>query len=364
MAAESEKPAGTEPGAPIPKDAIDPDLVKLSRGRPKIGIVTSVGMVFLCTFFFFRLRTDRHFGGESDTPRATKVEAILSGNVTAESFVEVSARPMMSHAIRTTKGKTDPGLRVAPARCTNEKLWLVLDGVGWDPPVVDGKYRGRLRALSDLPFGDVMRSYAESTARPVFATAEAIRGAANNKLHTVDGDEVQVSAGDRVAYDVIDPNQSTIIGTFTAGTPDHAPVLDVAGWQKELERIGLTVKALPQDEQDKLLGQGRFAVPLSVAAATEKLEGAKLWSARVESVTVHHQATWGELTKALDPAIDLVGVYVKRPIPDSAMALIVGEVPQDYWYILPISIVVAIIGLLFLWASIHTLRRNFLPTKT
>ena len=44
-----------EPGAPIPKDAIDPDLVKLRRARPKIGLVTSAGMVFLCAFFLWRL---------------------------------------------------------------------------------------------------------------------------------------------------------------------------------------------------------------------------------------------------------------------------------------------------------------------
>jgi ABC-type Fe3+-siderophore transport system permease subunit len=40
-----------------------------------------------------------------------------------------------------------------------------------------------------------------------------------------------------------------------------------------------------------------------------------------------------------------------------------GEIPQDYWYIFPITIVVGAIGLLFLWAFARTVRRDLLPTR-
>ena len=41
-----------------------------------------------------------------------------------------------------------------------------------------------------------------------------------------------------------------------------------------------------------------------------------------------------------------------------------GEAPGDYWYVLPVAIGLAIIGLLFAWATVRALRRDWLPTKT
>ena len=354
-----------EPGAPIPKDAIDPDLIKLRRARPKIGLVTSAGMVFLCAFFLMRLSADRAFGGEGDNPRLVQVADVAAGKVDAESFVEMPAEPMMSHAIRAAKGKGDPGLRVSPVRGSNERVWVVLDGVGWDDPVTSNRYAGRLRKLADIPFGAAVRAHAEANPRPVFAAAAAVSaGFASNTVKTVDGDTITIKDSDRVAYDMIDPKLSTVVATFTPGTPDHAALLDADAWQKALSDLGITAKPIAADEKDKGLGQARFDTQQPVADVTQKLEGAKLWSARVEPVTRHQETTWGALKAApLDAQVDLVGIYVTRGIPDDAYALIVGEVPQDYWYILPITIVVAAIGLLFLWALIRTVRRDLLPTR-
>lgn len=352
-----------EPGAPIPKDAIDPELVKLRGPRPKIGLLTAAGMVFLCAFFIWKLNADRTFGGEGDNPHLVQVADVAGGKVDAESFVEIPAEPMMSHAIRATKTKGDPGLRVTPVRGSSERVWLVLDGVGWDPPTTTGRYAGRLRVLADLPFAEAVREHAAKAPRPVFATAANVRAAfANGQLKTVDGDTLAIRDTDRAAFEVVDPNVATIVATFAAGTPEHAPLLDAGAWQRELEKLGIPAKPLATDEKDTALGQARFQASMPVADITSKLEKASLWAARVEPVTRHHQLTWAEL-KASPIAFDLVGVYVTRPIPDDAYALLVGEVPQDYWYILPITIIVAVIGLLFLWALIRTVRRDLLPAR-
>lgn len=375
--AESRPPeTDTAAGAPIPKDAIDPDLVKLKRARPKIGLVTSAGMVFLCAFFVWRLSADRAFGGEGDSPQVVALADVASGKVEPESFVELSAEPMMSHSIRAAKGAGDPGLRVVPVRGSNERVWLVLDGVGWDEPATKNRYAGRLRVLADLPFGDAVRDYAASNPRPVFATAAAVRaGLSAGTLKTVDGDEIKVRDTDRVAFEVVDPNLSTVVASFTAGTPDHPALLDGAAWQKQLDALGITAKAVPPEDKDKAFGQVRFDTQQPVAVVTQKLEGAKLWSARVEPVTRHHATTWGALKSSPptaftagsasipDAVVDLVGIYVTRAIPNDAHALLVGEVPQDYWYILPITIVVGLIGLLFLYALIRTVKRDVLPTR-
>ena len=64
----------------------------------------------------------------------------------------------------------------------------------------------------------------------------------------------------------------------------------------------------------------------------------------------HRAGTWGDLKKSAvggfalggavtpDVQVDLVGIYVDRPIPDDAYTLITTEVPQDYWYVLPITV--------------------------
>jgi hypothetical protein len=358
--AESAEP---EPGAPIPKDAIDPELIKLKRARPKIGLVTSAGMVFLCTFFILKLGKDRAFGGEGDKPKLAHVADVIAGKVETDSFVEIPAEPMMSHAIRATKAKGDPGLRVVPIRSSGEKLWVTLDGVGWDPPITSNTYTGRLRKLADMPFGAAVFDHAKAHPRPVFVTTTAATaGFANNQIKTVDGDTITARDTDKVAYDTVDPNGSIVVATFTAGTPDHAALLDTAAWNKAIADLGFTVKALPEDEKDKALGQARFETNAGGPAVTEKLEGAKLWSARVEPVVRHVETTWGAV-KTAAPAADLVGIYVSRGIPGDAYVLITGEIPQDYWYILPITIVVGIIGLLFLWAFVRSVRRDLLPAR-
>lgn len=366
-----------ELGAPIPKEQIDPELVKLSRARPKIGLVTSAGMVFLCGYFLLKLNADRQFAGEGDKPRLVELAAVTSGKVAAESFVEIPAEPMMSHAIRAAKGKGDPGLRVVPVRGSNERVWLVLDGVGWDDPVTTNRYAGRLRAFDDIPFHDAVDAHARAHPRPVFADAKLLRGAfAANRIKTVDGDDVALRDADKVAFDVIDPSASIVIATFTPGTPEHAALLDETAWQKAMTGLGLTAKPLPMDEQDKSLGQVRFDTAHPVAEVTQKLEGAKLWSARVEPVTRHHETTWAAIKASPatgftvgqqtlpDAQLDLVGLYVSRGLPSNALALIISEVPQDYWYILPITVVVGLFGLLFLYALVRTIKRDYLPTRT
>jgi hypothetical protein len=328
-------------------------------------------MVFLCAFFVVKLSADRRFGGEDDQPRLVQLVDVVAGKVDADAFVELPAEPIMSHAIRATKGKGDPGLRVTPVRGSNERIWLVLDGVAWDPPATTGRYAGRLRALADMPFGESVREHAAAAPRAVFATASAIRaGFAAGTVKSVDGDDIKLRDTDRIAFDVIDSSRSTVVATFTVGTPDHPALLDVDAWKRELDKLQIPATPIAQDERDKGLGQVRFDAQLGQRVVLEKLEGAKLWAARVDAVTRHLDTTWGDLKGSSpgelkvktatipDAAVDLVGIYVTRPIPSDAYALIVGEVPQDYWYILPITIVVGLIGLLFLWALIRTVRRD------
>jgi hypothetical protein len=349
--------ADAEKGAPIPPDAIDPELVKLRRSPPKVGIITAAGIVFLCAVFLYRLGPDRHFAG-AGTPARPGVADVADGKVAADSFVTVAAAPVMAHAVRAGKSKGDVGLRVVPVRGSADRLWLVLDGDSFAAPALDG-YTGRLRRLSSLPFADEVSDYVATHARPMFATTAAIRaGIAAGKVETVTGDTITPGDADRVAFDVVDPAASKIFASLTAN--EALPTADA--WRKMLVDAGITPTG--EGSPDATVGEVRFDVPLAAPTTTQKLEAAKLFAARVESVTHHHDTTWGELKQAtLDPNVELIGIYVTRPIPDGAYALIMDEHPDDYWYVLPITIALVIIGGVFAWALVRAVRRELVPTR-
>ncbi len=355
-----------EPGAPIHKDAIDPALIKLSRPRPKVGVVTSLGIVFLCAYFAWKLNPDRRFAGQAEAPRRVTVGDLAQGKLGEDSLVIVDAEPLMAHAIRSATQKGNIGMRVVPARGSAEKLWLVLPGDGYGEPNTAG-YVGRLRPLSDLPIADSIEAFLAAHPRPMFAPASAVRaGFATGKVTTVAGDTGTVRDGDRVGFDVVEPASATVICSFNER---HATT---AACTKVLGESGVTVSGAVQEGREQ--SQFLVATPDAVATTRTKLEGAKLWGMTVEPVIQHYDTTWGKLKGSApsgftvdavtvpDAQLDLIGIYVVRAIPDGALALIGGEKPQDYWYVLPVTVVVCLIGLLFAWALVRAIKRDLLQT--
>jgi hypothetical protein len=363
----AESTSAEEPGAPIAKDAIDPELIKLRRPRAKIGAITAAGVVFLCVVFLLRLNGDRKFGGHGEPTKVT-VAQILAGDIASDQYVTLEAEPLMSHAIRTSVQKGGLGLRVAPVRGTGEQLWLVIPGNGWEPPTTTA-YTGRLRKLSALTFASAIEDYAEQHPRPMFATAQATRAAfATGKVTTVSGETLTIADTDTVKLDVVDPNTALIVAAINDRLPN------AGAWASALVAAGITATPLPAPTG--MTDQLRYEVkgPGAVAATTTKLEAASLWAARVEPVTRHYQTDWATLKTGgaagyrvardltiPDAEIDLIGLYVSKEIPAGAYALIDGEKPQDYWYVLPISIGLLLIGLVFLWALVRAIKRDFLP---
>lgn len=362
--------AEREPGEFLPKGAIDPDLVKLRRTKAKVGIITSAGVLVICVYFLLRLSSDRRFGGESDQPTAVAVSDILGDRIAPDSYVELEAEPLMSHAIRSIKAKGDAGLRVVPVRGSSDRLWLTVSGDGFDQPAINSKYVGRLRKLDSMTLSTSVKSYAAETPRPVFATVPAIRaGFASNKLKLVTGEELAVDDSQQLSFETVEPATSLVIVSFNERLPD------MRAWGGALKRANLEYKPGTPKENDAGLGQGRFEVPVATEEAIKKLEAAELWAARVEPVVRHRTGTWGEIKKSTaeglalggavspDTRVDLVGIFVTKGIPDGAYALVTNEVPQDYWYVLPITIALGAIALLFAWALVRAIRRDLLPTR-
>jgi len=358
--------ADAEPGAPVAKDAIDPDLIKLKRARPKIGLVTSLGLVFLCVLFLYRLGPDRRFAGSDAVPERVEVADVLGGSVPLDHFVNlVDAEPLYSHAIRTTTSKGSLGVRVVPVRGSGDRLWLAVSGDGWDQPAA-GSYRGRLRALSSLPFAASIEKFTAEHPRPVFASLAAMRaGATTGKVQTVTHDTITLADSDKVAFDVVDPDSSIVVGTLG----EHYP--DAHAWAMALVAAQVPADGKPEVTRDTV----RYQVRAGANVVAPLLEKAQLWGARVETVTTHYDTTWGALRAApagsvtaggkqiADSEIDLVGAYVQRGVPSGALVILGEERPADYWYVLPISIVLALIGLVFAWALVRAVKRDILQPK-
>lgn len=356
-----------DPGAPIARDVIDPDLVKLSRTRTRVGVVTALGLVILCAVVLHRLSPDRRFATSSSTPTPAQVSAVLAGEVATDQLIALDVEPLTSYAIRTTRIQTSLGFRLAPARGTHERLWLVVSGDGDELPAIT-RYVGRLRKLDDLPIAAATRAFAHTHPRPVFASAAAVRaGLAGTAVTTVGGERVTVADRDAVELELVEPEAATIAASFNERLPD------LAAWQAALAKAGVTVSTT--GTPDPRLGQIRFSVRGSVADTTRELEAARLFDARVEPVPRHARTTWGALRASPptalaiggapvpDAQIDLIGLYVLRDIPEGAYAVVTGELPTEYWYVMPITIALAAILLVFAWALIRAVRRDLLPIR-
>jgi hypothetical protein len=358
----------TEDGAPVPTGTIDPELVKLGRKRVRVGALTALGMASLCVFFAVKLAPDRHFAGEPDKPRDATPAQILDGSLAMDSYVALHGEPLISHAIRAASSRGAPGERVVPVRGTGDRLWLVEPGDAFGPPAGEA-YVGRLRPLGELPLAKAVREFLAEHPRPVFASAaELRRGFATGTIRTITGDDVHAAADTMVAFDVVDPSSAVIIGSFVQDVPDGP------AWLAALGSAGIPVASSTTDRDSIRV---EVHVDGAVASTTSKLDAAQLFAARVEPVTRHYQATWQ--TIAASPAgtfavtgaaeasvpedrVELAGIYAARDMPDGAYALITGEDPDDASYAWPVTIALGLFTLLFGWAFVIAVRRDWLSS--
>src|SRR5262245_46896385 len=61
-------PAPAEPGAPIPADAVDPELLRLPLPRLRRSPVLAVAVILLCGLVLYRLRGDLQYGLAGSAP--------------------------------------------------------------------------------------------------------------------------------------------------------------------------------------------------------------------------------------------------------------------------------------------------------
>jgi hypothetical protein len=303
------------------------------------------------------------FSRQGDKPVATKADKLAD-----DTFVELAVPIERSRAVRVRQDMGSSGMRAAPVAGTNNALWIAMTGDGWGPAVPGAAFSGRVRPVDAVPFADAMRAHVAANPIPAFATLEQARAAfASGELATVSGDKVRVAPGDAVEIEVPVPDQAELLIRFNEKLPSPA------AWVTALEAAGISASAMRDITEYK--ARVDVKAPDAVAATTAKLAAAKLYVPEVNPVRKTVKTTWGELAKAGagpitvggetfdDARIDLVQVAVKRTIPEGARLLLVGEVPEQYWYVLFLSIALALLGAMAVWAFVRAIKRDYLTAR-
>lgn len=359
-----------EPGAPVPEDAVDPELVSL-RPRTQIGLITSLAVVVLCLTLAIRLWPDWRFVGEGKPVRHTAAE-VAAGKVGPDSHIELTGVLDRNAAVRVRKTAGIPGLRVVPVAGTADRVWVVMDGDPWAPPREGAGYVGRLRPLDDLPFAAPLRAQIRREPPARYITGDELRRARTEgvtALTTVTGDPFEVAPGDTIEVVVEDPNAVNLVVSFNPRLPD------AAAWATALVDAGLIAVGTAPDASSDRLARWEVRRPDAFASVTAALEKATLWGARLEPVSRRYRAVWSEAQLRDDglvvadgtvlawPAVDVVAVHAARRIPGGAWVVVTGELPERLWYVRWLYGLLVVFGCLFAWALARGIKREFLGPK-
>lgn len=364
--------ATRDPGAPIGRDEIDPDLVRLRRPAPSIGMIAAAGIVVLCVTLLVRLRHDWSYAGSAATARAATPADIVAGKLGDNTFITVDAAPDRAGAIRLRVSGGSAGTRLAAVRGTANQVWLALPGESWDRFSHTNRVEGRLRRLADVRFGGPLPAALRRFPTPQFVSGAELaraRAAGALQLTSIDGDPVTVTATTDVELSVADPGAAIVVAALAPGRDT------VDAWRAPLVAAGLITPAQAPIAQTADLVRWRVQRPDAMAAVQAALDGAQLWGARVEASPTRLRTAWDKLVTSdagvvgpdgLIPwsAIDVAGVWVPRSVPAGAWVVMVDERPGDYWYLKPIFVGLLLVGLLAMWALVRAVRRMFFDGAT
>lgn len=356
-----------EPGAPIAKDAIDPDLVRLRRAAPQVSIITSLGLVVLCVTLLIRLRHDVGYAREGAARPVTAAD-IVAGKVPTNSFVTLDAPADRATAVRLRVSKGSSGNRVAAVHGTADKLWVALPGDAWDnPDQHDARVSGRLRRLSEARLADALADGLAAYPAPRFVSGAELkraRDAGAGQVTLLDGSPLTIAANDTIDFSVIDPGAAVVVAALSEGhtTP--------AAWAEALAAAGIITAGQAPDSTGKDLVRWTVRRPDAVAAVQAALDAAQLDGAHAEPSATNFRAAWSALATSAAgvkgptgdipwAAIDVAGVWAPRPVPAGAWVVLTDEHPADFWYMQPIFVGLVLIGLLSMWALVRAVRRTF-----
>lgn len=351
-----------DPGAPIGKDEIDPDLVSLRRAAPRIGIVTSAAIVLMSLGLMWRMYDDFAFsrGGAS---KMSTVEQLLKAS--DNTYVTLDAPLDRTATVRVRVTEANAGTRVVPVLGSNDRLWVAVSGDAWREVATDNLVSGRLRDASEVRFADDVAAYTRAHPAPRFVTGEALRQAkvGGGAMPLVGGGSHTPAATDEIEVMVADPGAAVVIAAFNPRLPG------VQQWTDALVAAGVLAAGEQPVRTTEDLARWEIRRPDAVASINAALDAAQLWGARVETATARFRTPWNTLQVSdvgvtaptgVIPwsAVDVVALWAPRTMPSGAKILLAGEKPEAYWYLTPVYIGLGLLAALFTWALVLAIRRT------
>ncbi len=364
-----------------PRDPIDPELLKLSKPRTKVGWLLSLSVVVFCGYWMFTLRHDLRYSRAADTP--TPIEPTALPAITSESFVEVELIPDRAQLARIWTGR-DLGIHAAPA-LGHSGIWLITPASAFaGDPGYDNLYRGRVKRLGELPFFDELVDYYQRADQPMEsidpnAFIDHIRKTRKTELTTKLGDPMPIDASTSVellwrraqrAWVTVAPNEE-----FSNPQSWANALRSQAGLAIQGSVINETNETNGTDPERATKGLWTFEVeaPDGVEAISAKIRAAGLLVNQVSPVESVIQGVVGDIqlndqqlrVKTLEiPLIELQAVKIPhRVIPQADdVALIAGETPDDFSILWLIYLFFLLIGGLFTWTFVRALRGSAPPT--
>lgn len=149
----------SEPGAPIPKDAVDDELLRLSVPLPRRHPSIAIAVLIVGGLLLFRLRADLQYALEDKSPRdfGNAVSALKDGKLdgAVQGYVALRGLPDRRNALaidpKGARGRT----HVFQLLGTDSRLVAVTPVLA-NAPASD-EFRGRLVRFDDLSYADTLR---------------------------------------------------------------------------------------------------------------------------------------------------------------------------------------------------------------
>lgn len=166
--AEPGSTAAQEPGAPVPPDAIDPELLKLSVPVPRRHPLVAVAVLLVGALILYRMRTDLAYAMQPSTPRELgEAAAALQSGKLAEAdggYVQVSGLPDRRNALafdpKGSRLRTHV-LRILGTGGAASKVLVATPGVAASR--AENRFTGRLRRFDEVYFADAVAEYFKQT---------------------------------------------------------------------------------------------------------------------------------------------------------------------------------------------------------
>jgi hypothetical protein len=328
-------------------EPIDPDLVRLGRRIP-IGPLLAASVLGFAVLLMVRLRHDLVFSARGETPTQLAY--------TDDSYVSVSA-VLDARAPARLRGLQSAGRRLTPVLGSRNRLWISEPGEANSvAPSYDGRFTGWLRRLDDTSFGDDLRAFvAELPPLPRVVDPASLgpTGLPEGETH---GDLIHVTPETRVTVRARVPDAALVTVVKTDGIADEPSA------RRALEAAGLGGRAVA-----RTAAGWTYELAIDPAAASEKLRAARLFAAAAEPKEVTHEGRAAELRVDAETltlgaqvipraSVTLVTAYTPSSIPADAWVLSSGDTPAGLWYMRPVYGLLALIGLLMVWALVVDLR--------